>query len=139
MPDDFAVSVPRALASFEPVEVALILGSGLSGLADVVENQTVVPYGDIEGFPRPERDVVGHAGKLVIGTLAGEAEPGPERGEQAMKARVLRRAAHLRTGRVVDVEIGGVRAFCTQGHVVIFSAALITVAFNLNLHFRVFL
>jgi purine-nucleoside phosphorylase len=71
MPDDFVIPVPPALADIEPVEVALILGSGLSGLADIVEDPKVVAYDDIEGFPRPEREVVGHAGKLVFGTLAG--------------------------------------------------------------------
>ena len=71
MPDDFVVPVPAVLESIEPVDVALILGSGLSGLADVVEDPIVVPFDDIEAFPRPERQVVGHAGRLVFGTLSG--------------------------------------------------------------------
>jgi purine-nucleoside phosphorylase len=71
MPDDFSVPVPAALEAMEPVEVALILGSGLSGLADIIEDQVVVDYDDIAEFPRPERQVVGHAGKLVFGTLSG--------------------------------------------------------------------
>lgn len=50
-------------------EVAIILGSGLGPLADEVENATVIDYGDIPHFP--ESTVSGHAGKLVIGTLAG--------------------------------------------------------------------
>jgi len=71
MSDDFAVPVPPALQAIEPVEVALILGSGLSGLADIIENPQVIPYSDIDGFPLPERHVVGHAGRLVFGTLSG--------------------------------------------------------------------
>jgi purine-nucleoside phosphorylase len=71
MLDDFVVPLPAVLESIEPVDVALILGSGLSGLADVVEDPFVVPYDDIEAFPRPERQVVGHAGRLVFGTLSG--------------------------------------------------------------------
>ncbi len=71
MPDDFVVPVPAVLESIEPVDVALILGSGLSGLADIVEDPIVVPFDDIEAFPRPERQVVGHAGRLVFGTLSG--------------------------------------------------------------------
>jgi purine-nucleoside phosphorylase len=71
MSDDFAIPVPPALSSIEPVDVALILGSGLSGLADIIKDQTVVPYSQIEGFPQPERQLVGHAGNLVVGSLAG--------------------------------------------------------------------
>ena len=65
MPDDFVIALPERLAAIEPVRVALILGSGLSGLADVVEDPIVIPYGEIEGFPAPERQVVGHAGRLI--------------------------------------------------------------------------
>ena len=71
MPDDFVIAVPERLASIEPIGAALILGSGLSGLADNIENAISVPYDEIEGFPAPERQVVGHAGRLVIGTLGG--------------------------------------------------------------------
>ncbi|MGL4819474.1 MAG: purine-nucleoside phosphorylase [Bacilli bacterium] len=50
-------------------EVALILGSGLGVLADEVENPVVIPYEQIAEFP--VSTVEGHAGELVIGTLAG--------------------------------------------------------------------
>lgn len=50
-------------------EIAIILGSGLGPLADEVENATVLDYHDIPNFPRST--VSGHAGKLVIGQLAG--------------------------------------------------------------------
>ena len=66
---DFAVSTPAVLADVGLVDVALILGSGLSELADAVSEAFVVPFGDIEGFPQPQRQVVGHAGRLVIGRL----------------------------------------------------------------------
>lgn len=49
--------------------VALILGSGLGGLAESVENAVTVPYADIPGFARTT--VEGHAGRLVAGTLGG--------------------------------------------------------------------
>jgi purine-nucleoside phosphorylase len=52
-----------------PVDVALILGSGLGGLADAVEVETVIPYGEIDGLP--VATAPGHAGQLVIGRLAG--------------------------------------------------------------------
>jgi len=52
-----------------PPTVALVLGSGLGLLADAIENPTIVPYGQIPGFP--STTVAGHAGKLVVGELAG--------------------------------------------------------------------
>jgi purine-nucleoside phosphorylase len=50
--------------------VALILGSGLGGLADELGQATVVDYATIPGFPRST--VVGHRGELAIGHLAGQ-------------------------------------------------------------------
>jgi len=47
----------------------LILGSGLSGLAAQIEEATVIPYDEIPFFP--VSTVAGHAGRLVIGKLAG--------------------------------------------------------------------
>ena len=54
---------------FRP-EVALILGSGLGPLADRIEDPVGVPYRDLPGFPGGG-GVQGHAGELVLGTLAG--------------------------------------------------------------------
>jgi purine-nucleoside phosphorylase len=59
----------RAQTPFEP-EIALILGSGLGGLAEEVEAAAVIPYEEIPGYP--VSTVVGHAGQLVLGTLAGK-------------------------------------------------------------------
>lgn len=53
----------------ERPEIAIILGSGLGGLADEIENAVRVPYADIPGFP--EATVMGHVGELVAGTLSG--------------------------------------------------------------------
>jgi purine-nucleoside phosphorylase len=52
-----------------PIEVAMVLGSGLSSLADHLEDPVRVPYGEIEGFPRST--VPGHAGNFVVGALEG--------------------------------------------------------------------
>jgi purine-nucleoside phosphorylase len=57
---------PRAVA---PVEIAMILGSGLGALAEAVADPVVIPYREIEGFPLSTAP--GHAGQLVIGTLHG--------------------------------------------------------------------
>lgn len=50
--------------------VGLILGSGLSSLADAVENADVIAYEDIPHWP--VSTVVGHSGRLVIGKLGGQ-------------------------------------------------------------------
>jgi len=53
-----------------PVEIAMILGSGLGHLATAVEEPLVIPYGEIEGFP--VSTAPGHKGQLVIGRLYGK-------------------------------------------------------------------
>lgn len=57
------------LGSFRP-KVAMVLGSGLGYLGDVVEDPIVVPYGDIPHFKHSTAP--GHKGQLVFGTLAGK-------------------------------------------------------------------
>ncbi|MFA5479690.1 MAG: purine-nucleoside phosphorylase [Candidatus Muiribacteriota bacterium] len=51
-------------------EIALILGSGLGDLADLIENKEVMEYKDIPGFL--VSDVEGHKNRLVFGTLSGK-------------------------------------------------------------------
>lgn len=62
------VSEIRKHTSAKP-KVGLILGSGLGALADRVEGSTEIPYSDLPGFHAPS--VAGHAGRLVLGRLAG--------------------------------------------------------------------
>jgi purine-nucleoside phosphorylase len=50
-------------------KVGLILGSGLSPLADAIDEADRIPYGHIPHFPIST--VEGHAGQLVLGRLAG--------------------------------------------------------------------
>jgi purine-nucleoside phosphorylase len=49
--------------------VGIILGSGLNPLAEAVQAADPIRYGDIPHFPKPS--VEGHAGRLVLGQLAG--------------------------------------------------------------------
>jgi purine-nucleoside phosphorylase len=49
------------------IDTALILGSGLGGLADRIENPISIPYRAIPGFP--PSSVAGHAGRFVAGHL----------------------------------------------------------------------
>lgn len=52
-----------------PVDVAIVLGTGLGRLADTVSNPITIPYRDIPGFPTAR--VSGHDGKLIYGQLEG--------------------------------------------------------------------
>jgi purine-nucleoside phosphorylase len=63
-----AAAIRNRIGTHRPV-AGLVLGSGLSGLADRFDDVRRVEYGDIPGFPVPT--VVGHPGVLVAGTLAG--------------------------------------------------------------------
>lgn len=47
--------------------LGIILGSGLGALVDIMEEKTVIPYGEIPHFPQSH--VAGHAGNLVIGRI----------------------------------------------------------------------
>src|SRR5436853_4389457 len=49
--------------------VAIVLGSGLGGVADAIEDAVEILYDEIPFFMRST--VEGHAGKLIIGTLGG--------------------------------------------------------------------
>ena len=53
----------------EKPEFGLILGSGLGELADEIQDAIVIDYADIPNWG--QSTVVGHAGKLVYGTLSG--------------------------------------------------------------------
>lgn len=48
-------------------DVGLVLGTGLGGLADLVENAARVPYAAIPDFPKTH--ISGHAGQLVAGRI----------------------------------------------------------------------
>jgi purine-nucleoside phosphorylase len=53
----------------EDVRVGLVLGSGLGAFADDLEDAVAIPYEEIPGFARST--VEGHAGRLVLGRVAG--------------------------------------------------------------------
>jgi purine-nucleoside phosphorylase len=71
VPQRFEVTLPAALAAEPPVDVALILGSGLGALADRVEATRISQYRHLDGFPQTATRVPGHAERLVIGALGG--------------------------------------------------------------------
>ncbi len=63
-----AAKISAALGGLKP-RIAVILGSGLGGLAAKVESPVVLHYRDLPGFPVPT--VAGHAGQLILGRLNG--------------------------------------------------------------------
>ena len=67
--EESANFLKEKLGGFVP-KVAMVLGSGLGYLGDVVENPIIVPYGDIPYFKHSTAP--GHKGPLVFGTLAGQ-------------------------------------------------------------------
>ena len=50
--------------------VAIILGTGLGPIADLIENKTVIPYSQIPNFP--VSTVQGHSGNFIFGDLGGK-------------------------------------------------------------------
>jgi purine-nucleoside phosphorylase len=50
--------------------IAIVLGSGLGGLADEIQVSARIPFGDIPGFP--SATVAGHAGVMIAGRLSGK-------------------------------------------------------------------
>ena len=64
-----AVRAVRQRSQLVP-DVAVILGTGLGGLAREIEVETVIPYSDIPHFPLST--VESHTGQLLLGTLAGK-------------------------------------------------------------------
>ncbi len=60
--------VAKRLGKLKP-RAAIVLGSGLAGVADAVADPVRILYKDIPGFPEP--GAPGHKGELVGGTLDG--------------------------------------------------------------------
>lgn len=101
--------------------IAIILGSGLGQLADRIERATNIPYADIPGFP--SSTVVGHAGRLVAGSIeacdviALSGRFHLYEGRSAATAGLPVRVAHALGARVLFVSnaAGGVRATLRPG------------------------
>ena len=63
-----AAAVIRRAERVQP-RIGIILGSGLSALADAVEDPVSIDYQDIPHFP--VSTILGHRGRLVLGMLQG--------------------------------------------------------------------
>ncbi|HYW29901.1 MAG TPA: purine-nucleoside phosphorylase [Gemmatimonas sp.] len=113
----------------------IVLGSGLGGLADRIDRATRIPFAHVPGFPKAT--VAGHAGQVIVGTLAGRPivalagrfhmYEGHEASVAAFPARVL----HALGAPVYFASnaAGGVRRSFTPG-------TLMVIADHMNLMFR---
>jgi xanthosine phosphorylase len=90
----------EVLARHSP-RIGVVLGSGLGAVADAVQDAAVVGYEELPGFPRPT--VEGHAGQVVLGTIAG------------VSVAVLQGRAHLYEGGDRDELIAPVRTLAAAG------------------------
>jgi purine-nucleoside phosphorylase len=50
-------------------DVAIVLGSGLGDFANTLQDATSMPYAELPHWPASK--IIGHEGRLVVGTLAG--------------------------------------------------------------------
>ena len=60
--------IKQSLPNFKP-KIGIILGSGLGGFAEQLDNAVTIDYDQLPGFPKTT--VQGHGGKLVLGYLSG--------------------------------------------------------------------
>lgn len=97
---DDAVRAIRERSELEP-RVAVVLGSGLGGFADAVEDAVEIPYGEVPGWP--VATAMGHAGTLVLGGFAG------------VPVAVMRGRAHLYEGHPASQVAFGVRVLGRLG------------------------
>ena len=97
---DAAVAEIRERVAVAP-SVGVVLGSGLGGFADEVADAVEIPYADIAGWP--VSTAVGHAGTLVVGTVAG------------VPVVVMRGRAHLYEGHAPEKVVFGVRVLGRLG------------------------
>jgi purine-nucleoside phosphorylase len=58
----------RARTSLVPA-VGIVLGSGLGGLADDLQDPVAIPFAELPGWP--SATAPGHVGRLLLGTLGG--------------------------------------------------------------------
>ena len=72
------IDQPARLAALEAVvrartplvpEVGIVLGSGLGGLADDLEDSVAIPFAELPGWPAATAP--GHVGRLLLGRLGG--------------------------------------------------------------------
>jgi purine-nucleoside phosphorylase len=116
----------RSRATASP-RIGIVLGSGLGGFVDIIEEKVAIPYGELVGFPVPS--VSGHAGTLFVGRVAGTdvaVMAGREHYYEHGRADAMRPAlATLKALGVADLVLtnaaGGLREDVPPGSVMLIS------------------
>jgi len=121
-----AVEFIRSKMGVAPT-LGIVLGSGLGEFAAEVEGAVTIPYAEIPHFP--QSTVVGHSGRLVLGTMGGvavavmqgrvHAYEGYGVGDVVFPTRVLGLLG-CRTLLVTNAA-GGIRTSLTEGALVVIS------------------
>ncbi len=62
-----ALKTIRKLAGDAPIDAALILGSGLSDIGELLTDRVTIPFAELKGFP--QGGVSGHGKELVVGEM----------------------------------------------------------------------
>jgi purine-nucleoside phosphorylase len=97
---DAAVAAIRQRADVEPA-AGVVLGSGLGGFADELEDPVEIPFAEIPGWP--PATALGHAGMLVLGRVGG------------VSVVVMRGRAHLYEGLLPEKVVFGIRVLARLG------------------------
>ena len=66
-----AARTVKKIAGEAPIAAALVLGSGLSALGDMLRDKVAIPYSELKGFPGSS-GVSGHGRDLLIGEMSGK-------------------------------------------------------------------
>jgi len=114
---DSAAQLILSRTSLRP-HIGVVLGSGLGGFADSLDESSRIPYAEIPAFPRST--AIGHAGKMVIGKANGVAVA-------AMQGRV-----HLYEGYSAQEVAFPIRVFARMG---IRAVILTNAAGGINLNY----
>jgi purine-nucleoside phosphorylase len=130
-----AVAHIRNLTPITPA-IGIILGSGLGAFASQVADAVTIPYSQIPHFP--QSTVVGHSGKLILGTIAGvpvavmqgrvHAYEGYPISEVVFPARVLGLLGCKTL--IVTNAAGGIRTSLSPGSLVVISDQINLTGFN---------
>lgn len=100
----YALAWVRGKADLAPA-AGVILGSGLGGLAERLEEPVVIPYDEIPYFPASR--VPGHPGRLVLGSLPA--------GEGSVAVAVMQGRVHVYEGWSAEEVAFGARVLCGLG------------------------
>jgi purine-nucleoside phosphorylase len=103
----------------EPPAIGVVLGSGLGDFTSVLSESVSIPYGEIPHWPASA--VIGHAGTLVVGSIAGR------------RIAALSGRAHFYEGRSMAVATFATRVLGVLG---VRTLILTNAAGGINLNFK---